>query len=114
MMNKLSTRGFTEIDVVRSLKLSQASSEGERTTEASVLVVILTPDLEALGGLADDLQHRLTNMCSTRSKVEVVIVVGDESQEARLYNRGKIMHTILHPSRRDVLEAYRILTGHYS
>jgi len=107
------TLDSTGLDMVRCLRLSQASIEGAKTTDASVLVVILTPDLEALGGLADDLQHRLTNMCSTRNKVEVVIVIGAKSQEARLYNRGKIMHTILRPSRRDVLEAYRILTGHY-
>jgi len=108
-----STQDSTVLDMVRSLRLSQASIEGAKTTDTSVLIVILTPDIETLGGLADDLQHRLTNMCSMRNKVEVVIVIGIKSHEARLYSHGKIMHTILHPSRRDVLEAYRILTGHY-
>lgn len=67
------------------------------------------PDLSSL---ADSLQHTLGNMTKARESTDVVIV-DHEVCEVRIWKGRRLMHVINNPSERSVVEAYRIVRGHY-
>jgi hypothetical protein len=103
--------------MVRLIKHAQLSKCIKKNPSNTILVAVLTPGADPSSmknaGLADDLQHKLTNLCRPHDTVDVVLV-SESSSEVQIFQGQRLMHVILDPTARSVIEAYRVACGHYT